>query len=493
VLYPVENGYLGRYKRRVRSRLEEVKAKLEIIQHGLGFHLYRSARQHQENGAWKKALADWKNLIETADENEGTDLEEVLSRRDGEEVTIQDLKEQLPVAPVYRKAANYYKYVAKTELGNYRKAYRGLETFIKQGEKYQLYGGAARRFQADIALEYMYQPDKAIPLYTKALEWFNEVEKRDQAVEQFTVPEKAKSVTKPPNTFRGRDRWGNVVWRLGGPSDLFNRNTADYYEAYQRMITKTHRSLCYFILSVFKESKEYRKRALQDIKVITEVDKKDAKLTEQNRPSNYLRLRDGYRLGKLFAKKYELNLFSSKKKLLTALLVGDFHYEIERWSDAESAYKRLVQRFGKRSLSHAQKAYLNFVLANCAGMQGNRDKARKMLSGFKNEFKHTPTFPRAMLVYASYLNDSKKKYEALKLVIEKVPEHPMSNQALLNLGKHFLADGEFERAQTMFRRASRSSDAKWRSRGAENAMELIEKIQKGNGKYRKIRQLLKRN
>ena len=477
VLYPVENGYLGRYKRRVRSRLEEVKAKLEIIQHGLGFHLYRNARQHQENGAWKKALADWKNLIETANENEDTDLEEVLSGRNGQEVTVQELKEQLPVAPVYRKAANYYKYVAKTELGNYREAYRGLQKFIKRGEEYQLYGGAARRFQADIALEYMYQLDRAIPLYTKALKWFNEVEKRDQAVETFTVPEKAMSVTKPPDTFRGRDRWGNVVWRLGGPSDLFNRNTADYYEAYQRMITKTHRSLCYFIKSLFEGNDKYREKALQDIKIINQVDAQSKRMTETGFPSNYTRLRDGYKIGKLFSTKAEQKHFHDDRNKFTALMVADFHYELERWGEAEQMYRRLVNRFAhgnRRNLPTNEEAYLTYVIGNCMNMQDRDEKAKHMLETFHRRYKDTPTWPRVMLTIDSYYTFSDRKYKVLKKVYRRMPNTEYGEEALMALGEWYYVNEEYKRAAKYFKKLKRETTYEIHKKAANSFLDRVE-------------------
>jgi hypothetical protein len=480
VLYPVEIGYLGRYKRRVRSRLEEVKAKLEIIQHGLGFHLYRNARLHQKNGAWKKALADWKTLIEKANENEGTKLQEVLSGRDGEEVTIQDLKEQLPVAPVYRKAANYYKYVAKTELGNYREAYRGLQKFIKRGEEYQLYGGAARRFQADIALEYMYQLDRAIPLYTKALKWFNEVEKRDQAVETFTVPEKAMSVTKPPDTFRGRDRWGNVVWRLGGPSNLFNRNTADYYVEYQRMITKTHRSLCYFIKSLFEGNDKYREKALQDIKIINQVDAQSKRMTETGFPSNYTRLRDGYKIGKLFSTKAEQKHFHDDRNKFTALMVADFHYELERWGEAEQMYRRLVNRFAhgnRRNLPTNEEAYLTYVIGNCMNMQDRDEKAKHMLETFHRRYKDTPTWPRVMLTIDSYYTFSDRKYKVLKKVYRRMPNTEYGEEALMALGEWYYVNEEYKRAAKYFKKLKRETTYEIHKKAANSFLDRVEKRQ----------------
>ncbi len=475
ILTPIENQHLSRHEHRIRNRLKRADRMLDIMEHGLGFYLYRKARRLQDNKKWQRSLDVWNKLIEKGEEKKGNgkDLDQLLSTN--ERVSMKQLKEALSVAPVYRKAARYYKREVQLEMGNYKQAYRGLKKFIKEGKKFQLYGGAARQLKADVMLEYMYRPDKAIPLYTKALEWFNEVEKRDEAVEGFTVPEKAERVTEPPKKFRGVTGWGNVVWRTGGPADVFNRNTADYYLDYHRMIAKTHRSLCYFIKSIFERNEAYRKKAMDDIKIINEVDQQSKRLTEQHRPSNYLRLKDGYSKGKLFASKDELRHFDRNKKMLAALLVADFHYEIERWEDAKTSYQRLVKRFGAGSLKNFtihRRAYLHFVLALCHIATGQEEKGITMLRRFDEQFRHTATWPRARIVYAKQA-DFKERLRILRTVYRERSSDPMGRLALQTLGEVFIASNMYNKARKVFRKLKRESTNANRVEIAESWLDHI--------------------
>jgi len=465
-------------RRRLTRKKREIRRLLDILDHGLGFWLYKRARNAQLNGHAKKAVARWTKLIERARTQKDNTKEEVI--QEGERVRLEQLK-KLPVSPIYREAARVYREQCRIRQGKYKKALAGLQQFVEKASgDYRLYEGEALRTMGDVALEHLYRPNKAIEYYTRAVEWFENVRDHDREVASYTVPDKARGVTRPPKKFRTSKGLGRGVWTDPDPGDVLNRKRSGWYIPYNRMMAKTHRSLCYFVLSFYSKKESYREKALEDIQVIKEVDPVARELTRQNRASNYLRLRDGYRLGKLFSTKPEQRAFKGDRRLFTALMIADMHYEMEQWGKALTAYRRLINRFAggdRGSLPQDQQAYLTYVIGNCHAMQGREDKGQKMLETFLDRYQNTPTWPRVMLTLDNYYAFSSKKYKVLKMVYNRMPDTKYGERALMTLGQWRYTREDYEKAKKYFRKLEEEAERENNAVTARTYLKHIKHIQ----------------
>jgi len=188
--------------------------------------------------------------------------------------------------------------------------------------------------------------------------------------------------------------WGNVEWFRPDPSHIYNRSTCPWHTEYLTLLSHAHRSLCYFLHGKVED-------AIIDLDAIAKIDAADAVLTQANQPSNYLRLRDGYRSGRLYATKEELRLFRGKQ--MTKLAQAELLFEMERWEDAIAAYDRVADT-SMGGLSLNAKAYLDFARASALVFAGKKDLALKFTAGFSGsnpDYINAPSYWRAQFLVAN--------------------------------------------------------------------------------------------
>ncbi|MDX1683247.1 MAG: hypothetical protein R3336_09005, partial [Phycisphaeraceae bacterium] len=134
------------------------------------------------------------------------------------------------------------------------------------------------------------------------------------------------------------------------------------------------------------------------------------------------------------------------------------------WKQAQVRYRRMLEAGGEH-LSTGQRAYLDFVIANCDAMQGRVTEAEKQLRRFLEDadYARTPTWPRAVLIIACSYAEGASRYPLLKLVAERASGHPLGNQALLVLAQDYYALGRWEASKATFEKLQSRSPRPWRA------------------------------
>lgn len=157
-------------------------------------------------------------------------------------------------------------------------------------------------------------------------------------------------------------------------------------------------------------------------------------------------------------------------------MVGDFHYELERWRDAKEAYQRLINRFAGgdiKNLTLNRRAYLHFVMAMCQTVTGQEDKGISMLKAFDDQFRNTATWPRARIVYAK-----QAKFKERLMILRQVYKERLNSQkgmlALQTLGEVYIASNMHKKAKKVFEKLKRESKNPKRVELAEAWLDHIE-------------------
>ena len=189
-------------------------------------------------------------------------------------------------------------------------------------------------------------------------------------------------------------------------------------------------------------------------------------------PANFLRLRDGYRTGRLYATKAELAEFKSGS--LIKLLRAEVLFETEQWDQAIAAYRRLAadERAG---LNKACTAYLVYAQACAHLFSGRRDEARGLISGFvgpKPLYKDTLTYWRALFLLGNLDSDQQLHY--LTEGANDSPNADLRLGFLLRMGQIYYTKAEDQHALNVFTRLHQLSDVDdYRHRAAANYIDLI--------------------
>ncbi|MDA3962694.1 MAG: hypothetical protein PF961_18060 [Planctomycetota bacterium] len=454
----------------LRRERDELRRLRDLLEHGPGFVRYRAARVAWLEGRHAEALERWDGLLAAALENAGN--EDLRARFLADPQADEALLEQLPIPKVYQEAARCYRLHALVALGQQREALGDLRRFVA-ADPGGLYRCEARRLHGDIVFEHQADARAAAQLYDQALEAIATARATDAALERFAVPEGSRSQTAPPARMRAVEGWGNLRWSKGDPAAVINRQTSPWYLDREELLVVTRRALCRFVLGD-------REGAVADLDRMLALDPADRALTERNLPSNYLRLRDGFRLGKLFATQEELALFAGPA--LIALVHAELAFETERWPEAVDAYRRVQERFGSR-LSEDARAYLAFARACALLHQGRRDEARPLLQNFdgpKARWADTPTWPRGMIVLGDYIPRLDERITHLEGMLPHLGQSRHRSEVVLKIGQLAYVSRDYRKAVRAFSalRDASSEDSVMR-RSATTYLDLIATLPRG--------------
>ncbi|MFH1968804.1 MAG: hypothetical protein ABIJ53_00640 [Verrucomicrobiota bacterium] len=356
----------------------------------------------------------------------------------------------------------------KAPLGKAAAKAAGEETekFIADNE-FGLYRGEVLEAKADYCLEILYDPEGAVDWYNRALLWFDKAEKMTVDLDAFKAPEKSRGISAPPPEMKAKDVWGNVDWSKMDSGKLFNQRTSTWYLPYHRMMAQTKKALCYFIMGKTKE-------ALEMLDVILDVDLAERMNYERGKPNSYSRLKAEFEQGRMFATAEELKSFADKARV--AIMVADYYYEMEQWQEAAERYKR-IDREMRKHLNLKARAYLDFMLGKCTVMtEHNDDKALKYFVKFRQEYRNTPTWPRAMMaIFMAYQNkcEDDKAFNTLKAIQRRIPKTEWGQQAYYYQGEFLYSRGQKKEAQEIFETCQKKFAGTWLARGAGQYLESI--------------------
>jgi tetratricopeptide (TPR) repeat protein len=233
------------------------------------------------------------------------------------------------------------------------------------------------------------------------------------------------------------------------------------------MMAQTKKALCYFIMGKTTE-------ALAMVNIILKLDDAERMNYERGMPNSYSRLKTEFEKGKMFATAEELKSFTDKSRV--AIIVADYYYEMEQWKEAADRYGRIDWEMRKH-LNLKACAYLDFMLGNCTVMtEHNDDKALKYFGKFRNEYRNTPTYPRAMMaMFMAYQNKGEydKALNTLKEIQRKAPRSEWGKRAYYHQGELLYARGQNKEAQEIFEVCLKQCADTWLARGAGQYLEKI--------------------
>ncbi|MCX6992031.1 MAG: hypothetical protein NT011_02690 [Kiritimatiellaeota bacterium] len=335
-------------------------------------------------------------------------------------------------------------------------------------KEFGLYRGEVIEAKADYCLEILYDPEVATDWYNRALAWFDKAEKMTMDLDSLQVPEKSQAVSAPPPEMKTKNvAWGNIEWAKLEGGKIFNQRTSSWYLPYHRMMAQTKKALCYFIMGKTKE-------ALEMVNIILEVDDAERANYKEGMPNSYSRLKAEFAQGRIFATAEELKSFNGKARV--AIMVADYYYEMEQWKEAAERYGQ-IDREMRKDLNLKARAYLDFMLGNCVVMtEHNDDKALKYFEKFRQEYRNTPTWPRAMMAsFMVYQNKCEydKAMSTLKDVYQKMPDTEWGKRAYYHQGEFLYATGRPEDAQKIFETCLKRYEGTWLASGAGQYLERI--------------------
>jgi tetratricopeptide (TPR) repeat protein len=458
---------------RIRTRLDEVKRLQDIERYGEGFVLYREAEMFRSQRNYLKAMDIYENirsrfpktvyseaatayrlkcllaLCLPAEHDKVTQalqqtenvvkrkehLYSCLKRVNASKEKLDDISREInkaELALVHLKAVplNAEKILKQTE--------KEAEEFIAANE-FGLYRGEVMLDLADFYLEERLTPDEATKWYRRALTWLERVESADTQLEAFDAPDKAKAVTRPPETTFGTDGWGNVVDNEIRPGQLVNQRTCKWY-------LDSLRSRCFGPLGFLAFVEGQTDEAKDRFKAMCDADTKVQYLLKKDAPNMYRRLMVRCEDGTLRrASPDELKGFKGRRRFV--VFFADFNAEIEKPTKGEKLYRRLLNGdFGKLSL--VVEAYVRFglswVLWYDGVYSGRADKeraAKEVLEAIWDNprLQRTATAPRALNALANMLSygnpeEQKRALRVYRHVVLTFPDTKHGETALYRLG-----------------------------------------------------------
>lgn len=407
-------------REQIAARLARVEQMIELLTHGLGFQLYRTANGQRMRGDHTAALATYDRLLELHVRNKDRDIGLVATLTGPDDPTINDL----PIHDIYAAAADVYRCHCLLALHRPADAITSLKRVVQ--DQQHPYRGEGLRLLGDASLANTGDPIEAERWYTAAISALGEQGQMARALDRYAVPQGSRTRTKPPEQMRGVRGWGNIEWYTPAPEQVLNAETCNWYVGYQTLQAHVQRALCRFLAGRSEE-------AVADLDAILRYDAADRQLTERNLPSNYLRLRDGFRSGRLYATPAELGEF--KGKALPKIVQAEVLFETEQWDAAIAAYDSIA---GDQtlSLSKGARAYLDYVRACAYVFAGKRDQATRFMTGFSGPtatYRKTITYWRSLFLQANL--DSKNGTTLLAQGAQDCPDPSLRLDFLMRLGQ----------------------------------------------------------
>lgn len=376
-----ERAYLSKLRAK-RLKIEQV---LELLRHGLGFRLYRIGNEQRFSRQNTAAVATYDKLLVLYVKNKNKPIPEISG--------IDDPRvDDWPISDIYAAAASVYRASSLLNLQKFPEATQALVEIIRDAN--HPYRPEAMRLLGDVILDDKGDVAAAERQFSAAIVALDGANLRARSLDKYRVPEASKEITKAPAEMKTVEGWGNIEWFRPDPRQIINAETCEWYTKYQCMQAKIQRSMCYFLMGKIT-------KAIDDLDAITEFDTRDRALTIRGMPSNYLRLRDGFRSGKLYATQAELAEF--KGKSLISVVRAEILFETEQWDAAVVAYDRLAND-DRVGLSQAAMAYLDYARGCALVFSGNTREATRFISGFsgdKPKYKNTVTYWRSLFLLAN--------------------------------------------------------------------------------------------
>ena len=442
-----------------KNKIEQI---IELLTHGLGFKLYRSGNEQRFGKRYADAILTYSKIVDLHEKNKGKEIPDISS--------IDDPKiEEFPIPDIYAAAAQIYRGECYLLMGKYNEARKSL--IESEKDILDPYHGEALRLLGDITLDDSGNVEIAMGYYTNAIQSLKEGEKNARTFERYNVPIASIEKTKPPAEMRKYSGWGNLEWSKIEADQVINADTCSWYTDYQIMQAQIKRSICYFIAGK-------KDQAIEDLNIISTVDKHDKDLTDRNLPSNFLRLRDGYKSGRLYASKSELAEFSGRD--LVRLIEAEVMFETEQWDAAINQYSKIAS--SSNSLSKGQRAYLDYARACALVFWGRPKDAGQFTQGFtgsKPLYYETASYWRSLFLLGNI--NSKEEITILSNGASNCPDPSLKIDFMMRIGQlHFTGERNNEAMQVFNKIVSITSDSDFRKRAATQYISLIEDRLKSN-------------
>jgi len=371
----VENALRDQLARQ-RTRVEDGAA---TATHGLGYILWRTAQRQRRDGDPAAARATAEHLLTLAVRNRGTPWFAITGPDDPR-------LEQQPIPMGYALAAELLVGDCLLREGRLEAAEAALSAIVARDD--HPYAGEAMRLLGDLYLEGRADLRRAELAYSRALLWIDEVVAGTRRPSVGDVPEISTLVVTPPPEMRRKSDWGKLLWNDPEPGQLFEPARCGWYLAAQRQTSTVRRALCRWQLGRVEE-------AVADLAIITATDPIDAAVTRSGMPSNYLRLRDGFRANRLYITQRELAAFRQPVRRM-ALLLAELEFEQEHWSAAVDGYRRFLALYD-RAATQPELVYVRYALACARDANGETKAATADLKELRKVCHNTPTWARVLI------------------------------------------------------------------------------------------------
>lgn len=247
-----------------------------------------------------------------------------------------------------------------------KNAFKQAEEMIT-ANKFGLYRGEVLKDLAEFSFNRDMDTKKAFALYTRLWAWLEEVDKVDQDLAKFTVPDQAALVSAPPAEETTFDRMGNYSFTSPDIGDIVNRKTCPWYLDDLREKAALSLGFISFLGGKNEDAVKWYEKA-------TAFDRLTGMLASKGEWNNVKRLSWGAEHGYLYAYPQELKLYKGKQKM--AVLLGDFYFCTERFGKAEAVFNNLLKGdYG--SLTHEQSDYPTYAIGACRYWTVGRKEACK--------------------------------------------------------------------------------------------------------------------
>lgn len=469
-------------KARLQRKLSEINKLLDIKRYGPEFVAYRSAHSMElKTKDYVRAIELYNGIIEKYPKSVFSEASKAYSLRcyleqskrsrprRGEDKVLAKLEKKLdsdkefiklakrckvPKAEFDRLQAGVDKLISKID--KIKQIPYGKEALARAQEisrtalrdnRFSLYRAEMLCLLGDFFLEHKLDQEKAFEYYSDAWKWLNEIKTYREAMSQFQVPDKAAQVSRPPVAEKKTTGWtGWIVKNNITPGQIVNRLTAPWYLNSLRARSGKMLSLCFFIQGK-------KDKALNAAKAVLAYEPLERKMYQEKRPNSYQRLLRAYNLGWFRCLPAELKLFRTKQR--TAVILGDFYYEVEDYTKCENVRRNLVRKkYG--TLTKEQTASALYRLAEACFILKNEKECRELLERIADQYQNCFSAADALIGLGNILSSGGKpenlqRSAELYTAAAKVAKDPLREKAMFYALISWKQLGERKKAEKVLR------------------------------------------
>ena len=327
------------------------------------------------------------------------------------------------------------------------------DAFLSENE-YGLYRGEILVLLAERAFWLELDPVSAEKAYIRAWKWLENVNKLEDKLKLFNVPDKAFAVSAPPSVESETDFWGNTKKKEIKPGMIINRRTCPWYLA-------DLREQCLLPLGFLFFYKGNKEKAIECFNEVLKYDEETRRLENSNEWNNCRRLKWGAENGYLNAYPAELELYKDRQKFV--ILVADYYFCIMDFDKSANLAKRLLNgEFGK--LDAKQDDYPKYLLASCSYWSKNRKEAFITCRELLDDNVWTFTKDRAAITAANIswqIPDPQIVTDGIEILFKLAGanrENPYVHRARLILGSRLLQLGAIDEAEKWLKKVPNGKD-----------------------------------